>query len=280
MPQLHLRPSTRRRWRTVTRLLLLCLLVVFSIDLVMLLRSNAKPDTRPPAQLLQDNELPSVFIASINAGAASDVPHAWRRAVESVAAHLASDKVHVSVYQVADEKGSRNELEQLQRDLDLLGVQHSITFANDENINAFNQTWTAQALSAPPPATAYVHHMAEMRNRVLRPMIELALQGTRFDRILFVESAPFSDVRELLSTRHGAFGAACALDLDASGRLCETIALRDSEGHGPIVWKFPYFRSEASRNAAIAEEAIPVLSCWSGLGQSFQASCVPSPVTF
>ncbi|MCJ1438302.1 hypothetical protein MMC27_007690 [Xylographa pallens] len=218
-------------------------------------------------KLLRPNELPSLYVASINSRASPDIPNAWRRAVESVAAHLDSDKVYVSVYQYADESGHRNELEQLRRNLELLGVQHSIVYANDENIKALNHTWTAQGLPVPTPATTYVHHMADMRNRVLRPMIELALQGIRFDRILFLENDSFSwqDVLELLSTRHGAFGAACALDLDASGSLCETIALRDAEGHGPLIWNFPYFRSKTSRDAAIVEEAIPVLSCWSGL---------------
>ncbi|MCJ1392715.1 hypothetical protein MMC18_005586 [Xylographa bjoerkii] len=228
----------------------------------MLVRTLSNQDARAPAKLVRDDELPSVYIASINSGASLTGPRAWRRAVESVATHLGRDKVYISIYEHVGFSGPRDELDQLGRNLELLGVQRSIVFADKENIYALNHTWTAQGLPAPTPATTYVHHMAEMRNRVLRPMIELALQGIRFDRILFLEDGLFSwrDVLQLLSTRRGAFGAACALDLDASGGLCETIALRDSEGHGPMMWKFPYFRSKVSRNAAIAEQAIPVLS--------------------
>ena len=192
MPHLYLRPLTRRRLRTITRALLLFLLIIFFIDLLRLLRKNSKQETRAPAKPLEDDKLPSVYIASINSRASSGISSAWRRSLESVAAHLPSDKVYVSVYQYADESGPRNELDQLRRNLKLLGVQNSIDFANDENINALNRTWAAQGLSAPPPASTYVHHMAEMRNRVLRPMIELALQGIRFDRILFLESDAFS----------------------------------------------------------------------------------------
>ncbi|MCJ1321510.1 hypothetical protein MMC15_006855 [Xylographa vitiligo] len=166
--------------------------MLFSLDLLRLLRRNSKQEFRAPGELLPDDRLPSVYIASINSGASSNVPQAWRRAIESVATHLASDKVYVSVYQYADESGTRDELDQLWRNLKLLGVQHSIVFANDENSDAFNHTWTAQGLPVPPPATTYVQHMVQMRNQVLRPMIELALQGIRFDRILFLESDSFS----------------------------------------------------------------------------------------
>ena len=192
MSHLYLRHSTRRRLRTITRVLILSLLVICSIDLLVLLHMFSKQVVHASMKLLRANELPSVYIASINSGASSDSPHAWRRAAESVAAHLDSDKVYVSVYQYAGESGHRVELEQLRRNLELLGVQHSIVFANDENITALNHTWIAQGLPAPTPATTYVQHMADMRNRVLRPMIELALQGIRFERILFVENDSFS----------------------------------------------------------------------------------------
>ena len=192
MPRLYLRHSTRRRLRTTTGVLLLSLLVACSIDLLRLLRIFSQQHARPPPKLLGIDELPSVYIASINSGASLAGPQAWRRAVESVAAHLGKAKVYVSIYEYVDYSGHRDELEQLGRNLELLGVQRSIVFANRENINDFNHTWTAQGLPAPTAATTYVRHMAEMRNRVLRPMIELALQGTRFDRILFLEDDVFS----------------------------------------------------------------------------------------
>ena len=57
------------------------------------------------------------------------------------------------------------------------------------------------------------------------------------------------------------------MGLDSQGGLCDTFALRDSKGHGPIMPSFPYFRSKASRRAVLAEEAIPVQSCWGGMGK-------------
>lgn len=70
----------------------------------------------------------------------------------------------------------------------------------------------------------------------------------------------------LLDTREGDYAAACSMDFMHPPRYYDTFALRDSEGHEPIMSSFPYFRSRASRNAMISGQPVPVQSCWNGVG--------------
>lgn len=87
------------------------------------------------------------------------------------------------------------------------------------------------------------------------------------------------DAISLLNTRDGKYAAACALDFmnppwnHVSGRalshpagLYDDFATRDSNGHFLGSHLFPYFKSPKSMAAILAREAIPVQSCWNGLG--------------
>lgn len=80
----------------------------------------------------------------------------------------------------------------------------------------------------------------------------------------------------LLRTRNGDYAAACSLDFSKPPQYYDTFALRDSEGHEPVTVIYPYFRSRASRKAIMANEAVPVQSCWNGMGETALAQLSPT----
>ena len=73
------------------------------------------------------------------------------------------------------------------------------------------------------------------------------------------------DVTRLLDTRHGDYAAACSLDSKHPPYVYDTFALRDADGHAPVVDRWPYFRSRASRDAVARGRPVPVTSCWNGM---------------
>jgi len=76
------------------------------------------------------------------------------------------------------------------------------------------------------------------------------------------------DVVSLLHTNDGHYAAACALDFANPPKYYDTFALRDDEGHEPVMQTWPYFRSWRSRKALTSNQPVPVRSCWNGMGKS------------
>ncbi|KAL1301582.1 hypothetical protein AAFC00_005815 [Neodothiora populina] len=106
-----------------------------------------------------------------------------------------------------------------------------------------------------------------MRNLSLQPLYELATNGTVFDKILFLNDVVFDteDFRTLLNTNQGHYGAACSLDFSKPPDFYDTFALRDAEGHEPLMMTWPYFRARKSREAMKANGPVPVVGCWNGM---------------
>lgn len=112
-----------------------------------------------------------------------------------------------------------------------------------------------------------IHYLAQLRNKALEPLWELAEHGEKFDKILFLNDVVFTfdDVLKLLQTNEGRYATVCSLDFESPPAFYDTFALRDSEGHVPLMQTWPFFRSAASRNAIITNRPVPVRSCWNGL---------------
>ena len=112
-----------------------------------------------------------------------------------------------------------------------------------------------------------IHYWLNLRNKVLEPLVEMAEKGEKFDKVLFLNDVVFSadDILSLLQTKNGEYAAACTLDFESPPAFYDTFALRDSDGYPALMQTWPFFRSAASRNAVIANEPIPVQSCWNGM---------------
>jgi hypothetical protein len=77
----------------------------------------------------------------------------------------------------------------------------------------------------------------------------------------------------LLNTRHGQYAAVCSLDFKSPPRYYDTFALRDSNGKAGFSQHYPIFSSRASSQALIAQDPVPVKSCWNGIGTLHRFSC-------
>lgn len=79
---------------------------------------------------------------------------------------------------------------------------------------------------------------------------------------------------ELMDTNGGEYGAACSLDFAKPPLYYDTFALRDIEGHEHVMQTWPYFRARTSRNALVRNmDAVPVTSCWNGIGTFTPRGC-------
>lgn len=76
------------------------------------------------------------------------------------------------------------------------------------------------------------------------------------------------DVLTLMDTNKGKYAAACSLDFKDPPYYYDTFALRDAQGETGITSSWPYFRSGRSRDGLMRhDEAVPVTSCWNGIGE-------------
>lgn len=83
---------------------------------------------------------------------------------------------------------------------------------------------------------------------------------------------------KLLNTNGGEYAAACSLDFAKPPLYYDTFALRDIAGQPHAMQRWPYFESSVSRNALINHvDAVPVTSCWNGIGK-LQAYMIPGLV--
>lgn len=66
------------------------------------------------------------------------------------------------------------------------------------------------------------------------------------------------------------------MDFKHPPALYDTFALRDWDGHEPMMQIWPYFYSSVSLSAMMTNQPIPVTSCWNGMGiPSNRYSCCP-----
>lgn len=76
-----------------------------------------------------------------------------------------------------------------------------------------------------------------------------------------------------MNTNGGDYAAACSLDFAKPPSFYDTFALRDIEGHKHVMQTWPYFRAGGSRYALANNfDAVPVTSCWNGIGTWFDLS--------
>lgn len=113
-----------------------------------------------------------------------------------------------------------------------------------------------------------IPYLSDLRNQGLEPMLSMQRSsGRMFDKILYLNDVYFkpADILTLLTTNDGHFDVACGIDFHYPPAFYDTFALRDSEGRGPVMSTFPYFRSAETRNAILSGVPARVTSCWNGV---------------
>ena len=194
---------------------------------------------------------------------------------------LGVENVYISIYENGSYDRTKDALRELTLSLEDLGVRSTITLdetSHEEIIKGrpiepkagwlqVQQTGFERVnIHKGDYALRRIHYLAELRNKALDPLWHLAQRGEKFDKILFLTDVVFSvdDVLKLLQTNNGKYATACSLDFETPPAFYDTFALRDSEGLVPLMRRWPFFRSAASRKAVISNGPVPVQSCWNG----------------
>lgn len=263
--QRNLRLSRRSPIYRILRYLLFLTIAWTIIDVLYVHHALNKEHPEPPE--LGDEK---IFIASIHWNTGLIVWTHWLAAVLDVAKEIGKDKVFVSIQESGswdDTKGGLRLLESMLKADEIPNklILDPTTHADEISRNPADSGWIMTPRGH--MELRRVPYLAGLRNLVMEPFYELAKQGQKFDKILFLNDVAFSplDVRELLATRGGDYAAACSLDFRHPPYFYDTMALRDSEGHDFLMQTWPFFRSRRSRRAVKTNNPVPVQSCWNGM---------------
>ncbi|KAH6856101.1 glycosyltransferase family 69 protein [Chaetomium sp. MPI-CAGE-AT-0009] len=211
-----------------------------------------------------------VYIASLHWNNEKILRSEWNKGVVDLVNTFGPDNVFVSVYESGSWDNSKGALRELDRDLDTIGVPRKIILDDETHKDLINGPHDDEGWITIPDGQRMprrIPYLSRLRNLSLQPLLELAMNGTRFDHVLFLGDVVFSvaDVLNLLKTNNGHYAAACSLDFSKPPSFYDTFALRDSRGHEHASQTWPYFRSSKSRKAMVNAEPVPVSSCWNGI---------------
>ena len=136
-----------------------------------------------------------MFIASTHWNNEASLRGFWNQAVLDLVEHLGPDNVYISIYESGSWDDSKNALRQLDHDLERLGVQRTIVLKD---------TTHADEISKPPSEEGWIDtprgmkelrripYLAHLRNLSLKPLMEMALNGVKYDKVLFLNDVAFT----------------------------------------------------------------------------------------
>lgn len=223
----------------------------------------AEPDRVPSSE--------NVFIASIHWSNERILRSHWINAVLDLVRELGNDHVYISIQESGSWDDSKGALRYLDDQLERLKVPKRIILDPTTHLDEIKKGPTALGWIETPRnkiELRRISYLSRLRNIAMEPLHELKASGVTFDKVLFLNDVVFTtqDVRNLLATNKGDYAAACSLDFSKPPSFYDTFALRDIEGGDAIMPVWPYFRAKGSRQALLANEDVPVRSCWNGMG--------------
>lgn len=201
------RTSFRRTRRSrILRVTLLVIFLLCTIDLISLLSSylgqrqlQLQLPPRPKAELLQDKK-ERIYIASIHWNNEAVLRSKWIEAVVNTVQVLGPENVYVSIYESGSWDDSKGALRGLNTTLEQLDVRRSIVLDERTHLDEISRGPASLSLSESgwidtprgKRELRRIPYLSRLRNRSLEPLVELALQGRRFDRILFLNDVVFT----------------------------------------------------------------------------------------
>ena len=172
------------------------------IDFVILIRRSSPrpPKLTPEEQQRLDKKRanrkpPKIFISSTHWNNEVRLRGFWNKAVLDLAEHFGPENVYVSIYESGSWDDSKGALRELDAELERLGVQRTITL---------DETTHSDSIAEEPAPTGWIEtprakkelrripYLAKLRNLTLKPIIKLALNGIRYDKILFLNDVYFT----------------------------------------------------------------------------------------
>lgn len=190
--RIHLpfRRATRMRYMRATLVLLLLFFFVDLVSLSWILSRQPSPLTPHSSQPVK-----RVYIASIHWNNEIVLRSNWNKAVLDLAKHLGPENIYISIYESGSWDDSKGALRLLDAELGQLGVPRTIIL---------DETTHADELAKQPASSGWIDtprskkelrripYLSRLRNSSLKPLVELAANGTTFDKILYLNDVVFT----------------------------------------------------------------------------------------
>ncbi|KAF8629855.1 hypothetical protein AX15_003217 [Amanita polypyramis BW_CC] len=185
-----------------------------------------------------------IFVAAMFHNNEKIIPY-WTKQVARVLRYIGTDNVFVSIIESYSNDATPALLLDFDKTLEKMGIARRI-IVGDTSVSKEKQR---------------IRFLAALRNRVLEPLVERG----GFDIVLFLNDILVSaeSILELLRTRDGNWDMICGLDLSFWG-LYDAWVIRDQFGK-LVSSAWPYFLEESGRKSLMADEPVPVFTCWNGI---------------
>lgn len=196
------RTSFRRSKRSrYLRVVFIIVFLLCTIDLVSILSSYIRQPRPPKAELPQKKQ--RIYIASIHWNNEAVLRSKWNDAVVDTVKVLGPENVYVSVYESGSWDDSKGALRVLNATLEKIGVPRSIVLDESTHLDEIAKVPGPSGWVDTPRGKKELRripYLSKLRNISLRPLADLAAQGIKFDKILFLNDVVFTVGTLLLSS--------------------------------------------------------------------------------
>lgn len=177
--------------------LALILFAIWSTADVLLVRSSLRAASLEASKVRSfgTSKSAKIYIASLHWNNEDVLRSHWNDAVVKLVEALGPDNVYISVYESGSWDDSKGALRLLDERLAKTGVRKTITL---------DPTTHKDELEKPPSSSGWIEtprgktelrripYLSRLRNLTLKPLEDMAKDGERFDRILFLNDVVFS----------------------------------------------------------------------------------------
>lgn len=188
------RTSFRRSKRSrYLRVIFIVVFLLCTIDLVSILSSYMRQ--RPPPKPESPRKKERIYIASIHWNNEAVLRSKWNEAVVDTVKVLGPENSYVSVYESGSWDDSKGALRVLNATLENIGVQRSIILDDSTHLDEIAKVPGPSGWIDTPRGKRELRripYLAKLRNISLKPLADLALQGIKFDKILFLNDVVFT----------------------------------------------------------------------------------------
>jgi hypothetical protein len=188
-----MRISRILRRRSVQKLLVIAIVLYSIFDITQILRciSIARVESTTPVTRISQR----VYIASIHWNNEEILKSHWNDAIIALVDALGRDNVFVTVFESGSWDDSKGALRELDAALESKNVKRNITLSettHKDEMSVLDKGPGWVDTSRGKRELRRIPYLARLRNWSLEPLQELARQGERFDKVLFLNDVVFS----------------------------------------------------------------------------------------
>jgi hypothetical protein len=182
-------PRTFRR-RSTKQILILAFVLFSVFEFTQILHCRSGPATEPITRRPE-----RVYIASIHWNNEHILRSHWNDAVVALVKALGRENVYVSVYESGSWDNSKGALRELDIALEALKIRRNITLSETTHLDEISAVEKGPGWADTPRGSRELRripYLSRLRNWTLGPLQELARQGERFDKVLFLNDVVFT----------------------------------------------------------------------------------------